>query len=126
VEPVYLLSDTSALPELKRIIVATDTRIAMATTLNEALNDLLQEPPGEVSLDLLNNAEDDTASAEPQPTRIPLPADANVEALVESANAHYEAAEAAQRAGDWATYGAELEALQRDLEQLMALVGEQE
>lgn len=126
VEPVYLLSDTSALPELKRIIVATDTRIAMATTLNEALNDLLKEPPGAVSLDNIDNVEGGTEFAEPEtePTRIPLPADANVEALVESASAHYDAAEAAQRAGDWATYGEELEALQLDLERLMELVEE--
>ena len=126
VEPIYLLSDTSALPELKRIIVATDTRIAMAATLNEALNDLLKAPPGEVMLDNIDNVEGGTEFAEPEPTRIPLPADANVEALVESASAHYDAAEAAQRAGDWATYGEELEALQRDLEQLLELVGEQE
>ncbi|MBE2221055.1 MAG: UPF0182 family protein [Anaerolineae bacterium] len=126
VEPVYLLSDISALPELKRIIVATDTRIAMATTLNEALNDLLREPPGEVTLDSIDNVEGGTEFASPDPTRVPLPADFDIEALVESASAHFDAAEAAQRNGDWATYGAELEALQRDLEQLMKLVGEQE
>lgn len=126
VEPVYLLSDTSALPELKRIIVATDTRIAMAPTLNEALNDLLKEPPGEVTLDNIDNVEGGTEFASPDPTRAPLPADFNIEALVESASAHYDAAEAAQRNGDWATYGEELETLQRDLEQLMELVGEQE
>ncbi len=124
VEPVYLLSDTSALPELKRVIVATDTRIAMGTTLNEALNDLLQEPPGEVTLNSIGNVEGGTEVAEPAPTRAPLPADANIEALVQSASAHYDAAEAAQRNGDWATYGAELEALQLDLERLMELVGE--
>jgi hypothetical protein len=126
VEPVYLLSDTSALPELKRIIVATDTRIAMASTLNEALNDLLKEAPGAVTLDNIDNVEGGTEFAEPAPTRAPLPADANIEALVESASAHYDAAEAAQRIGDWATYGEELEALQLDLERLMALVGESE
>jgi len=126
VEPVYLLSDTSALPELKRVIVATDTRIAMAETLNGALNDLLKEPPGEVTLDNIDDVEGGTEFAEPDPTRAPLPADANVEALVESANAHYEAAEAAQRDGDWATYGTEIDALQLDLERLMELVGENE
>jgi len=124
VEPVYLLSDISALPELKRVIVATDTRIAMAESLNAALVDLLQEPPGEVTLDDIDELTGGTEFAEPEATRAPLPADANLEALVESANRHYEAAEAAQRAGDWATYGAELEALQLDLERLMALVGE--
>ncbi len=128
VEPVYLLSDTSALPELKRVIVATDTRIAMAETLNAALLDLLQETPGElpeVEVEA-GGDEGETAVTEPVPTRVPLPADASLEALIESANAHYEAAEAAQRAGDWATYGTELDALQLDLERLMELVGEEE
>ncbi|PID85737.1 MAG: hypothetical protein CSA11_06545 [Chloroflexi bacterium] len=129
VEPVYLLSDTSALPELKRVIVATDTRIAMAETLNAALLDLLQEAPGELpEVDEVEAGGDEaeTAVTEPVPTRAPLPADASLEALIKSANAHYEAAEAAQRAGDWASYGAELDALQLNLAQLMALVGENE
>ncbi|MCZ7666352.1 MAG: hypothetical protein M5U34_03500 [Chloroflexi bacterium] len=96
----------------------------MTESLNAALVDLLQEPPGEVTLDDIDELTGGTEFAEPEATRAPLPADANLEALVESANRHYEAAEAAQRAGDWATYGAELEALQLDLERLMALVGE--
>jgi len=127
VEPVYLLSDTSALPELKRVIVATDTRIAMAATLDAALADLLQAEPGQV-VDVAVDAgvesgeEGETAVPTPSPTRIPLPTDASIEQLIESANNHYQAAEAAQRAGDWAAYGAELDALQQDLERLMELV----
>jgi uncharacterized membrane protein (UPF0182 family) len=128
VEPVYLLSDIGALPELKRIIVATDTRIAMAETLDDALLDLLQETPGELpEIEIEVEGEDsggETAVTEPIPTRAPSPVDATVQQLVESANAHYEAAETAQRTGDWATYGAELDALQLDLERLMELVEE--
>jgi uncharacterized membrane protein (UPF0182 family) len=124
VEPVYLLSDISALPELKRVIVATDTRIAMAESLNAALADLLQEPPGEITLTEMDGVEGETAVADPVPTRVPLAADATVNQLIESANAHYQAAEAAQRDGDWATYGEELDALQQNLERLMALTQE--
>ena len=47
-----------------------------------------------------------------------------VEELIISANAHFEAAEAAQRDGDWTTYGEELEALQRDLNQLSQLTND--
>ena len=47
--------------------------------------------------------------------------DATVEELIQSANTHFEAAEAAQRAGDWATYGEEIDALQRDLDHLMEM-----
>ena len=48
-----------------------------------------------------------------------LPADAA--ALIALANQHYEAAIAAQKPGDWATYGAEIQALGHVLEALAAL-----
>nr|MBP6803425.1 UPF0182 family protein [Chloroflexota bacterium] len=122
VEPVYLLSDTSALPELKRVIVATDTRIAMDVTLSGALQSLLGEEPGQIVI------EDVAPEAVPTPeagaTGVPLPTDASVEQLIQSANEHFEAAEAAQRDGDWATYGEEIDALQLDLDQLMQLTGQ--
>ncbi len=122
VEPVYLLSDTSALPELKRVIVATDTRIAMDVTLSGALQSLLGEEPGQIVI------EDIAPEAVPTPeagaTAVPLPADASVEQLIQSANDHFEAAQAAQRDGDWATYGEEIDALKLDLDQLMQLTGQ--
>jgi uncharacterized membrane protein (UPF0182 family) len=120
VEPIYLLSDTSALPELKRVIVASDTRIAMRETLGEALLALLELDPEEI----LQAAEEavDAGESGPRPTpSAPLPDDATVEQLIQSANAHFEAAEAAQRDGDWATYGAEIEALARVLQRLQQL-----
>lgn len=114
VEPLYLLSEASALPELKRVILASDTRIAMAETLNGALQALLSArvtaPELEGQL---------PAGETPLP---PAPAvDATVENLIQSANQHLEAAQAAQRAGDWATYGAELDALEAALQQLLVL-----
>ncbi|MDX1415109.1 MAG: UPF0182 family protein [Candidatus Promineifilaceae bacterium] len=128
VEPIYLLSETSALPELKRVIVASDTRIAMRETLQEALFALLEvdpleqvvEPPDAVEGGEPN--EGDTVVPTPD---APLPADATVEELIRSANEHFEAAEAAQRDGNWADYGAELEALNEDLRRLMELTGNQ-
>jgi uncharacterized membrane protein (UPF0182 family) len=127
VEPIYLLSDTSALPELKRIIVATDTRIAMRETLGEALLALLAaERLDEVTIaeEVVGETGSETGgeSAAPTPSA-PLAIDASVEELVRSANTHFEAAESAQKDGDWATYGRELEALNRDLERLMELAG---
>ena len=123
VEPIYLQADTSALPELKRVIVATDTRIAMDTSLEGALAALLLETPGEIVVE--EGAEGETAvSTETDTTPVQIaPVDANVEELISSANAHFEAAQAAQRNGDWTTYGAELEALEADLNRLMELTG---
>ncbi len=123
VEPIYLQSDTSALPELKRVIVASDTRIAMDTTLDGALIKLLAAAPSAEVVTSADGGEEATAVS-PTPPTDTIQVDATIEELIQSANAHYNAAEAAQRSGDWAAYGTELEALQRDLAQLMALSGQ--
>ncbi|MFQ5398297.1 MAG: UPF0182 family protein [Anaerolineae bacterium] len=112
VEPVYLRAETSALPELKRVIVASDTRIAMGVTLEEALNKLLGSSPAAESTSTETTGPVNAAAL-----------DATIEELILSANAHFEAAEAAQRQGDWATYGQELDALQSDLARLAELTG---
>ena len=117
VEPVYLKADTSGLPELKRVIVATDTRIAMDTSLDKALAALLLDNPGEIVVEDVGDGE---ATSSGTPVEV-APIDATVEELITSANAHYEAAQAAQRNGDWSSYGEELSALESDLNRLMAL-----
>ncbi|MCP4428728.1 MAG: UPF0182 family protein [Chloroflexi bacterium] len=121
VEPIYLQSDTSALPELKRVIVASDTRIAMDTTLEGALAALLDAAPSEIAVEV--ETEPTSTEVDETPTEA-VEIDATVEEFIQSANAHFEAAEAAQKVGDWATYGEELDALQQDLERLLALSGQ--
>jgi uncharacterized membrane protein (UPF0182 family) len=127
VEPLYLLAETSELPELKRVIVASGDRLAMRETLEEALLALVQAGPSvaesiEAQVEE-QAAEQETEEADTDPTPTPeTPAiDATIEALTRSASEHFEAAEAAQRAGDWAVYGRELDALRQDLEQLLEL-----
>lgn len=119
VEPLYLQSESSALPELKRVIVASGSRVAMRETLEEALAALLNAPVVDVG-------ESAGATAPPtgDETAPPVGGDLTIDALISSANQHFEAAEAAQRTGDWTTYGVELEALKADLAQLMALTGQ--
>jgi uncharacterized membrane protein (UPF0182 family) len=120
VEPIYLRSTTSALPELKRVIVSSDERIVMRETLSQALAALFELPPGEVAVALEDVVGDEVTAVTPPTTTAPA-IDRSLDELIQSANAHFLAAEAAQRIGDWATYGAELEALKRDLEALQAL-----
>ncbi|HQF71983.1 MAG TPA: hypothetical protein PLH39_11965, partial [Promineifilum sp.] len=62
------------------------------------------------------------ASGTPAPT--PAAAPVTVEELVAAANAHLQAAEQAQRDGDWARYGQELAALRQNLAALAALTGQ--
>ena len=124
VEPIYLQADTSALPELKRVIVATDTRIAMDTSLEGALAALLLEAPGDIVVEDVVEEGDTAVSTETDTAPVQIaPVDADVEELISSANAHFEAAQAAQRSGDWTTYGTELEALENDLNRLLEMTG---
>jgi len=99
VEPLYLQAESGQLPELKRVLVAHGNRVAMADTLAAGLAQVLSETPA-------------TAPVEPLPT--------DAAALARSAQAHYEAAQECLRRGDWTCYGAELEALARNLEALVA------
>jgi uncharacterized membrane protein (UPF0182 family) len=123
VEPLYLRSENSALPELKRVIVASGGRIAMRNTLDQALAALLEAAPTAVPVADVPAADvtesDQTPIEENEATPTPRPAvSGTVEELVDAANAHFEAAEAAQRLGDWTTYGQELDALRETLLEL--------
>lgn len=132
VEPIYLESETSAIPELKRVIVASGDNVVMRETLDEALTALLGEAPAvtEVIPDVPEGEEqpEETVETEEETTEAPeetIEVQASVQELIRSANEHLLAAEEAQRAGDWAAYGQEQEALRESLEQLLELTGGQ-
>lgn len=119
VEPIYLRADSSGLPELKRVIAASSNEVVMLTTLDDALEGLLGGIPIEAILPDADAESDTNGDGVVGDTgENPLPA-GDRDALILSANQHLEAAEAAQQAGDWATYGEELDALRDDLEQLL-------
>ena len=118
VEPLYLQAESSALPELKRVIVATGNRIAMQENLPDALAALLLDDAAVLPVE---QTPVDTGTAAGGDEGIVLPE--TVDQLINSANAHFEAAQDAQRRGDWATYGTELAGLQSDLQRLVELTG---
>ncbi len=101
VEPLYLRSEQGQIPELKRVIVAYDDRVAMAPTLPAALAAVFE--PGAVPARAVE-APAPAAAAPPQ---------ANAEG---DARAHYRAALDALRAGDWSAFGREMDALGKSLE----------
>ncbi|MCA9939535.1 MAG: UPF0182 family protein [Anaerolineales bacterium] len=121
VEPLYLLSENSALPELKRVIVASGNRIAMRDNLEQALIALLEGQPAAITTPDTPITGNETGTGSPPTT----PIDATVEELIISANAHFIAAETAQREGDWAAYGQELELLRQDLQRMQDLTSPQ-
>lgn len=95
VQPVYVRSaQTNAIPELKRVVVVNGGRVGIGTTLEQALEDSLSGqavPPG--------GGQPPTGSVGEQ-----------IRALLETAAGHFEAADAALRAGDLATYQREVDA----------------
>jgi len=103
VEPLYLQAEAGRFPELKRVLVAYGNSVAMAEDLPTALAQVvgLAAPPV-------------------PPPIVPPTASDDVAALARSALSHYQAAQECLRRGDWACYGRELEALEADLEALVA------
>ncbi|MGB1253476.1 MAG: UPF0182 family protein [Candidatus Promineifilaceae bacterium] len=118
VEPLYLQSSgEGSRPELKRVIVASGGDVVMEDTLAGALAELVNArnltiDSGTVSAENNSNNNNATQSAA---------VDGSVEALIEAANATFAAAQEAQQAGDWATYGNLLEQLESDLQALLEI-----
>jgi uncharacterized protein len=115
-EPIYLQSTGSAIPSFTKVVLASPTKVVWGDTLAQALTALLaggSVTPGPSP----SPGASPGASPTPQPTAAPgLPSD--VAGLVKYANDHYDAAQAALRAGDFATYGVEMQKVKDALGQL--------
>jgi uncharacterized membrane protein (UPF0182 family) len=98
VSPLYLRAETGQLPELKRVIAAYGDRVVMEETLGAALAALFKDAvPARPASGAPEGAEDARAAA---------------------ALGHYDQAIARLKAGDWAGFGADLDALRPILEDL--------
>jgi uncharacterized protein len=134
IEPLYLQAAQSPLPELRRVIAAHGERVVMQPSLDAALEALfepgveravVEEPtepavPTEPEEPTEPEAPDTTTTTAPPAEEMP----AEQAELVQLAQEHFDAAEAAQRRGNWAEYGLRLEELGRVLRQLEAQSGE--
>lgn len=103
VEPLYLLAQNPAIPQLRKVIVGYGDRVVMEDTLEAALARMFRGQP-------------------PQPPVAPAPSApgeaADREELARRARELYQQAQAALRNGDWSGYGARMEELGRVLEKL--------
>lgn len=109
VQPLYLQAEQSQIPELQRVIVADQQRVVMRRTLPEALAALTG------SSSPLTPTTTPTLTPPVKPTPV---AGENPPPLARTALEHFKRAESAQKQGDWATYGREMDAARRDLEEL--------
>ena len=129
VEPIYLESSTSSLPEVKRVVVFYGDRLAYKPTLAECLDELFGSGAG-APLKETNPIEagkqaaleaDKPKPAEPAaepvvPEREPIdtsgvPDDATVRELAVLADRAYNNALSAMQQGNWADYGKYMEEL---------------
>jgi hypothetical protein len=109
IRPLYLRGAGGRIPELKRVIVAYQNSIVMEETLEEALDRLFGE--GATAGLRARGASSPAAEKNAPPAAAPAEAAGVSDALAAQAWQHYDRAIAAQRAGDWATYGEEIKQL---------------
>ncbi len=110
VQPVYVESNQpNAIPELKRVVVVNGTEIGIGNNLQAALADSIGEavppPDGE----------------EPPPTGS---LEEQIQILLDEATQHFAAADVALRAGDLATYQAEIDLAQQATAEAQQLIAE--
>jgi len=115
VESVFLQAETGGLPELKRVIVAAGDQIAMERTLTESLHAIFG----------VGVSPTEPEVAPPTPTEPEEPKSADIASLIEEAQQHYDKSQQYLKAGDWANYGKELDALKVVLDQLAELAAEE-
>ena len=128
-QPVYLQSTSAAFPEFQKIVVASPTTVVWGNTLADALTQLLAAGA--------NGGGTPTPTPSPGPGQTPGPTVAptatpgtsaapsdlpnDVTGLIAYANTHFDAAQTALRAGDFATYGTEMDKVKAALARLAQL-----
>ncbi|MEX2270324.1 MAG: UPF0182 family protein [Vicinamibacterales bacterium] len=132
VQPLYLRAAGGRIPELKRVIVAYKDlkrdRIVMAETLPQALSQVFSTDSPAVRA-ARGAAQAEAEGAPPPSTPAATRPDAGLRAgatlaeLAAQANAHFTRATAAQREGNWALYGQEMEKLRQVLAAMAKLPG---
>jgi uncharacterized membrane protein (UPF0182 family) len=114
VQALYLRAEGGRIPELKRVIVAYRNQVVMEETLEASLARLFGGGAAPAQTLQLQGA----AAAGPAGAPAESAAD-----LIRQAADHYDRAIAAQRIGDWATYGAEIRQVGDLLRRLRTLRG---
>lgn len=111
VEPVYLEATNSSIPEVKRIIVAYNDKIAYEETLADCLISLF----GTKAQNGVSGSETTTPS---QPGGEDSAANMSARQLAELVQEYFTKAQNAQKNGDWAKYGEYLDKMEEYLNEL--------
>jgi uncharacterized membrane protein (UPF0182 family) len=111
VRPLYIRSESGKIPELKRVIVAYENKIAMEETLEESISKIFSGAVPEVQQTGAVAGQTETQAAE-------AAARVGGGSLLNDARDAYDRAIQAQRQGDWAKYGEEIKRLGSILDNL--------
>lgn len=118
VEPVYLEATNSSIPEVKRIIVAYNDKIAYEETLAECLVSLFGDEAAS-GIDSVGGSVGGQTDGNGEGTTAPE-AELSQTELIQKAASAYDNAQAALKDGDWASYGEYMEELEEALNKLAA------
>ncbi|HEV2141758.1 MAG TPA: UPF0182 family protein, partial [Candidatus Dormibacteraeota bacterium] len=110
-EPVYLRArESSALPELKRVILADQDQVVYTNTLDQAIQQLVGTAPP-------------PTNTGPPPSTYTAAQVAQIQSLIAQANEHYKAAYAALARSDFTTFASEIQQVGQILQQLQTITG---
>jgi uncharacterized membrane protein (UPF0182 family) len=131
VEPVYLEATSGSLPEVKRVIIYYNDRIAYEPTLGAALESMFGAGVSKPLTDIQEESGEEVAQASPTTPGMPsLPGTPTepgegqtVDSLIKLSIDAYNNAMDAQKKGDWASYGRYIDELNQFLQQLDKLSG---
>ena len=112
VEPIYIQSEDekTAIPELRQVVIGYENEVVWGKTLDEALRNMFGPGTGLQTTETIATAE--TTASDPNAEQPSL------SQLIDRANQHFNEAQRAQQAGDWAEYGRSLKLLEETLQQL--------
>jgi uncharacterized protein len=117
VQPLYLRAETGKIPELKRVIVAAENRIAMEPTLEAGLARIFGNASSAAE-DLAQTSQQIPQQASRVGETPAAQSAATTQSLAAQAMQHYDRALQAQREGDWTRYGEEIKRLGAAIEQI--------
>ena len=117
IRPLYLRASGGRIPELKRVVAAYQNRIVMEETLDAALSRLFEPELANFPVVAQNLDEPVSVQAISNLTQTVL-SSGDLGILAQQAQEHYARALQAQREGNWADYGEELNRLGEVLKKL--------
>lgn len=124
VQPVFLQAEQTAIPELASVVVAYGDKMVMDRDFKTALRKVFGDSASESTSDSSGNSLDTTSTTTEPDSSVSSGSTSSGSSspssgpLAEQASKLYQEAIAAQKAGDWSTYGDKIDALGKVLDQM--------